>query len=198
MPSTAVQLVNLELERAELQTVLGSQIFARCPTLAHLLSYLCEKTFAGETAQIKEYSIALEVFGRQETFDQDIDSIVRVQVNRLRKRLAEYYASEGAAHELRISIPVGHYVPRFEKTSAAAKLTQDAPEIPPTSPSECARHFQVEAAPTHIPGVCGSHRARHSGGDRPWSAQARKSEAAGLPKARCASAAGRARWSARG
>lgn len=116
MPSAAVQPVNLELERAELQAVLTSQIFARAPTLAHLLSYLCEKTFAGETAQIKEYSIALDVFGRRETFDQDTDSIVRVQVNRLRKRLAEYYAGEGAAHELRLTIPVGHYVPLFERT----------------------------------------------------------------------------------
>ena len=120
MPSAAVQPVNLELERAELQSVLASQIFVRAPTLAHLLSYLCEKMLAGETAQIKEYSIALDVFGRRETFDQDTDSIVRVQVNRLRKRLAEYYASEGAQHEIRISIPIGHYVPRFEKTLAAA------------------------------------------------------------------------------
>jgi Malectin domain len=130
MPSTAVQAVNLELERAELQSVLGSRIFARCPTLAHLLSYLCEKTFAGETAQIKEYSVALDVFGRRDTFDQDTDSIVRVQVNRLRKRLAEYYAGEGASHELRISIPVGHYVPLFEKTAAAPKLSEDVPETP--------------------------------------------------------------------
>ena len=115
MPSAATQPVNLELERAELESVLASQIFVRSPTLAHLLSYLCEKAFAGETAQIKEYSIALDVFGRHETFDQDTDSIVRVQVNRLRKRLAEYYAGDGAAHEFRISIPVGHYVPLFQK-----------------------------------------------------------------------------------
>jgi hypothetical protein len=78
MPSATTQPVNLELERAELELVLASQIFVRSPTLAHLLSYLCEKTFAGETAQIKEYSIALDVFGRHETFDQDTDSIVRV------------------------------------------------------------------------------------------------------------------------
>ena len=122
MPSAATQSVNLELERAELESVLASQVFVRSPTLAHLLSYLCEKMFAGETAQIKEYSIALDVFGRQETFDQDTDSIVRVQVNRLRKRLAEYYVGEGAAHELHITIPVGHYVPLFQKIPAAPPI----------------------------------------------------------------------------
>lgn len=130
MPSTATQPVNLERERAELESVLASQVFVRSPTLAHLLSYLCEKTFAGETAQIKEYSIALDVFGRHESFDQDTDSIVRVQVNRLRKRLAEYYAGEGAARELRISIPVGHYIPLFQETPAAPASPDQVRESP--------------------------------------------------------------------
>ena len=118
MPSTMAEPVSTEAERAELQAVLQSQLFSRAPTLAHLLSYLCEKRFAGESTQIKEYSIALDVFGRQETFDQDSDSIVRVQANRLRKRLAEYYAGEGSAHPLQITVPVGQYVPTFEECPA--------------------------------------------------------------------------------
>ncbi len=143
MPATAVQPVSAELERAELQSVLASQLFARSPTLAHLLSYLCEKMFAGEAAQIKEYSIALEVFGRAETFDQDTDSIVRVQVNRLRKRLAEYYAGEGAAHELRVTIPVGHYVPLFEKVEKPGLPAEAAPFADSTS-TELPKHFLRE------------------------------------------------------
>src|SRR5438477_2478744 len=135
MPSTAAQPVNAELERAELQSVLQSQLFVRSPTLAHLLSYLCEKKFSGEAAQIKEYSIALEVFGRHESFDQDTDSIVRVQINRLRKRLAEYYAGEGAAHDLRLTIPVGHYVPFFEKSTTIAPPVPELEPGPPAAPS---------------------------------------------------------------
>ena len=115
MPSITAEPVSTELERAELQTVLQSQLFARSPTLAHLLSYLCEKLFAGESGQIKEYSIALDVFGRRDSFDQDTDSIVRVQANRLRKRLADYYASEGASHRIHITVPVGQYIPLFEE-----------------------------------------------------------------------------------
>jgi hypothetical protein len=75
--------------------------------------------FAGEGDRIKEYSVAVEVFDRPETFDQEIDSIVRVQANRLRKRLAEYYAGDGAAHQIRITIPVGQYVPVFEEARAS-------------------------------------------------------------------------------
>jgi hypothetical protein len=119
VPSIATEPVSWEAERAELQAVLQSHLFARSPTLTHLLSYLCEKTFAGESAQIKEYSVGLDVFDRQDSFDQDTDSIVRVQANRLRKRLAEYYAAEGASHPVRITIPVGQYIPMFKTISGA-------------------------------------------------------------------------------
>ena len=117
MPSTTVASTSWEEERAELQAVLGSAVFTRSPALSHLLSYLCEKTFAGETDQIKEYSVAVDVFDRPESFDQDTDSIVRVQANRLRKRLSEYYAREGAGHEIHIAIPVGQYVPMFQRVA---------------------------------------------------------------------------------
>src|SRR5271169_1490568 len=95
VPPITAETVSWEAERAELQAVLQSHLFTRSPTLTHLLSYLCEKTFAGESAQIKEYSVGLDVFDRLDSFDQDTDSIVRVQANRLRKRLSDYYASEG-------------------------------------------------------------------------------------------------------
>jgi len=104
----------ISAERAELECVLKSEQFSRAPALSHLLTYLCEKAFSGEGAQIKEYSIAVDVFGRSENFDQESSSIVRVQANRLRKHLATYYSGEGAGHRLRISIPVGQYAPVFE------------------------------------------------------------------------------------
>ncbi len=119
MPSITEESVGWLAERSELEAVLKSRLFTRSPTLTHLLSYLCVKTFAGETAQIKEYSVALDVFDRSDSFDQDTDSIVRVQANRLRKRLCEFYATEGADHPIRITIPVGQYIPVFEKVTGA-------------------------------------------------------------------------------
>jgi len=41
------------------------------------------------------------------------NSIVRVEAHRLRKRLREYYASEGANHSVWIHIPCGQYAPQF-------------------------------------------------------------------------------------
>ena len=120
MSPTLAESTGLEKERAALQAVLQSALFVRSPTLAHLLSYLCEKTLAGEGDQIKEYSIAVDVFARPDSFDQDVDSIVRVEANRLRKRLADFYKSEGAAQAMRISIPIGQYVPVFEELAQAS------------------------------------------------------------------------------
>jgi malectin (di-glucose binding ER protein) len=128
VPSITTEPVSWEAERAELHAVLQSNLFTRSPTLTHLLAYLCEKTFAGESAQIKEYSVGLDVFDRRDSFDQDTDSIVRVQANRLRKRLSEYYAAEGAGHPVHITIPVGQYIPVFKTmadgdTAAAPNLS---------------------------------------------------------------------------
>jgi Malectin domain len=123
MAAASSQSVEVDEQRAELKAVLESPHFVRAPKLAQFLSYLCEKLFRGQAGQIKEYSIGVEVFGRGETFDQNMDSIVRVEANRLRKRLAEYYSAEGSSHRLKITIPVGQYVPDFEPGSPARSET---------------------------------------------------------------------------
>ena len=135
MASKIPESADLAMQRAEAAEVLRSEHFTRAPMLAHLLSYLCEKLFAGEASQIKEYSVGVEVFHRGAAFDQDADSIVRVEANRLRKRLAEYYAGPGAAHPLHITIPLGQYVPEF-KPAAARQAEAPAPaSLPAASPA---------------------------------------------------------------
>src|SRR3954470_12227838 len=94
-----------EERRAALNAVLESKEFVRAPALAKLLAYLCEKTFEGKVHEIKEFSIATEVYGRDLNFGEKRDSVVRVEVSRLRKRLRAYYEQEGAGHTLRIVIP---------------------------------------------------------------------------------------------
>ena len=131
--------MGLETWREELRAVLESRPFRQAPTLAHLLRYLCEKLFAGESSQIKEYSIGVELFRRGDAFDQETDSIVRVEMNRLRKRLAEYYAGEGASRKLQIVIPVGQYVPSFVASAVdAEKKPEDKAASPPPPPQTAA------------------------------------------------------------
>jgi hypothetical protein len=128
-----MEMIDLEEQREELETVLQSKYFKRAPILARLLSYLCEKTFAGEACQIKEYSVGVDVFNREDSFDQNSDSIVRVEANRLRKRLAEYYADEGASHQLHITIPLGQYVPEFESASCQMGSSLRPSVVPPVA-----------------------------------------------------------------
>ena len=103
--------------RSELESVLSSREFVRSPSLAKLLRYLCEKSFSGQIQEIKEFSIATEVFGRDRDFGEKRDSFVRVEVHRLRKKLQHYYASQGSTRPLQIVIRPGNYQPCFERTS---------------------------------------------------------------------------------
>src|SRR6266849_3000260 len=105
--------VTNEEERAELAAVLATEIFRRSPKLSRLLSYICDKYFAGEEDELKEYSIAVDVLGRDSEFDPQLDAAVRVDTHYLRKRLKQYYASEGSSHRLQIIIPTGQYTPKF-------------------------------------------------------------------------------------
>jgi len=114
---------DLTEQRRELERVLASGVFDRAPSLAQVLAYVCGKSFEGTAGEIKEYSIAIDALGRSPEFDQKKDSIVRVQVHRLRERLAEYYAKDGADHPIHIVIPQGQYVPSF----IAREIPQPAP-----------------------------------------------------------------------
>src|SRR5215813_15190127 len=111
--------LSMEDEKAELEAVLASSLFVRTPSLANLLSYLCQRYFQGESDQLKEYTIGVEAFGRAPDFDKKEDSIVRVEIRRLREKLRQYYETEGADRPIRLTIPVGHYVPVFTKNGAA-------------------------------------------------------------------------------
>ncbi len=88
-------------------------MFGRTNYTVRLLTFVCEKYFEGAIDEIKEYSIAVQALGRPESFDPQVDTIVRVTAHALRKKIEDYYASGGAEHAVRICLPPGHYVPKF-------------------------------------------------------------------------------------
>lgn len=142
---------SFELERRELEAVLSSELLARAPALSRMLRFVCEKYFAGQAEEIREYTVAVEALGRPRDFNPKRDPIVRVEAHRLRKRLAEYYAGEGAGHQLRLVLEPGQYVPRFEWREGVA------PEQAAASP---AVETPAPAAASHPPGPWG--------GPLPW------------------------------
>lgn len=108
----------------ELERILASRAFQGAGRSGALLRFLVERTLAGQTEQLKEYTVGAEALGRGESFDPRTDAIVRVEISRLRNRLSHYYATEGAADPDRIAVPKGSYVPTFES----------APQIPASRP----------------------------------------------------------------
>lgn len=114
--------------RAELERVLASDIFRAAPQLTAFLSYVVEQTLAGRAGELKGYTIAVEAFGRSPDFDPQTDPIVRVEAGRLRKALNLYFAVEGVADPVRISVPVGAYVPAFERVAPLAPPEEEVAE----------------------------------------------------------------------
>jgi serine/threonine-protein kinase len=99
--------------RALLSGILASPQFAQSARMQRFLSFVVERALAGQTADLKEYTIGVEVFDRSADYDPRIDSIVRVEARRLRRKLREYYADPGAKDSIVISLPEGSYIPQF-------------------------------------------------------------------------------------
>lgn len=121
--------------RAALAEIQASAPFVASRQLSVFLSYVVEKTLAGEADRIKAYSIATEALGRPETFDPASDPIVRVEAGRLRKALDAYYLAEGAGARLRIAMPRGSYVPRFEPIVIPPSEPDGLDDAPPGVPA---------------------------------------------------------------
>jgi hypothetical protein len=136
-------------ERAELEVVLSSDVFARSHKVAQILKYVCEAHFAGRSHEIKEYNIAIDVFGRRADFDQAHDSIVRVEAHRLRKRLQEFYSGEGAGHEMRIVLSPGNYVPQFVRRIGASSVSYPSLESTAVVAESVAHSAPAPPAPSH-------------------------------------------------
>ena len=123
-----------EQRQSAVDAVLQSKEFLRAAALAKLLKYLCEKSLQGRIHEIKEFTIATDVYGKDLHFGEKRDSLVRVEVSRLRRRLQRYYETEGAGSPIRIVIKPGTYRPEFEWVASEELECQPVPVSPIESP----------------------------------------------------------------
>lgn len=136
-----------------LERILASRTFRRSERARSLLAYLVEREQAGEAERLKGYTIGVDVFGKDQEFDSSADAAVRVQAGRLRELLAQYYLDEGRADPVRISIPLGSYVPAYETIVVS---------LPPstTLPQKAARVAHAVASFQAIPALVTGLRPR--------------------------------------
>ncbi len=107
--------------------------FTKAPQLRDILLYICQRALADPSAPIKEHEIGCNALGRKPDFNPHEDNIVRVQISHLRKKLSEYFATEGKDEKFRIVVPKGAYVPRFELNAEPAPLIPVVPAVPAKS-----------------------------------------------------------------
>jgi adenylate cyclase len=101
--------------RQQLRKILASPDFQNSPMLRDFLRFIVEKTLAGQSQEIKGYTVATQVLGRKADFDAGKDPIVRILAGRLRRALERYYSTQGRQDPVRIDIPKGAYVPIFQE-----------------------------------------------------------------------------------
>ncbi len=109
---------------ATLQALLANPHFRASERNKRFLTFVVEETIAGRADRIKAFTIAVDVFGRDADFDATVDPIVRIAAGQLRKSLNEYYAGQGRMDDMRISLPLGAYVPSFKKCSRFKQALQ--------------------------------------------------------------------------
>lgn len=109
----AAAAIPVDQVHAELSRILESETFARSERLRRFLRLAVETTLQGRAGELKEYLFGVQVFDKGDSFDPRVDTIVRVEARRLRRKLDEYYRSEGRNDPLWIVLPKGTYVPTF-------------------------------------------------------------------------------------
>jgi hypothetical protein len=106
--------VDVETIRGQIERIINSKSFETSEVHRRLIQYLAEKSITGEADRLKEYTIGLEAFAKPSSYDPKHDSIVRLQIGRLRQKLAAYYQTEAAADDILVSLPKGAFKLNFD------------------------------------------------------------------------------------
>jgi hypothetical protein len=107
--------------------IAGSGSLGRSELLSDFLLYIVDRCVRGRTEEITEQRIGVTVFGRAEDYDPTDDNIVRSYARKLRKRIEEYFSSEGREETLRLEIPRGGYTPIFTEVAPLPDQVHDTP-----------------------------------------------------------------------
>jgi len=132
--STADAEPAAEAVRAAVERIVASPDFAASDRARRFLRYVVEETLSGRAERIKAFSVAVEVFGRDESFDPQNDPVVRIEAGRLRRALEHYYLLSGRDDPVIIDIPKGGYVPTFRLGATAAEAEPEAAPPLPVAP----------------------------------------------------------------
>ena len=120
----------------QIERIVNSPVLQNSEALCTLLKFLARRSLEAPEVPLKEHQIATVVFGRSPDFDPRLDSTVRVQMSRLRAKLAEYYNNAGRDDSIVVEIPKGsHGVTFREREARPVPATVPAAAPPPPVPA---------------------------------------------------------------
>lgn len=111
-----------EAVREQLGRIVASDLFSYSKRYPSLLKHIVEETLAGRTSGLKERTLGIDVFGRDPSYDTNLDPVVRTSAAQVRHRMAQYYGEPGHETELRIELLPGSYIPQFRRPACALKM----------------------------------------------------------------------------
>lgn len=114
---------------AALEQLLATSTFAGAARSQALLRFLARRAWTEGDTHVNETVIALDHLGRDaRTFDPKADSVVRVELSRLRKRLETCCSGDLGDAPWRISLPSGSYVPVFSLRDGSSAVSPVSPQ----------------------------------------------------------------------
>jgi hypothetical protein len=120
---------------AQIDRILRSNTFRSAEGLRKLLRFLADRLAAGDADQLKEYSVGIDGLGKRADYDPRQDSTVRIQVGRLRHKLADYYRSEGLDDPYIVEIPKGHFKLSLTPRPVSTPTVVERPTVPTQTPT---------------------------------------------------------------
>ena len=116
------------------QRIAGSPGFHKSILLTSFLLYITEQKLRGRLEELSEFQIGVRALRRPPAYNPGDDNIVRNYARKLRRRLDEYFA-QNPNERLRISVPLGSYIPEFEEVKVIAQkpVEQTDAKLPATN-----------------------------------------------------------------
>jgi hypothetical protein len=132
--------------KAHIQQVIESPAFKGSRRSQQFLLFVVDNALAGHFEELKERTLGTKLFGREPAYNTADDAIVRVTACDVRKRLTHFYSDIGPLSEFRIELPLGSYIPEFQRTSP---VLQEANDLVP--PMLAVEQTEIRADPVAAP-----------------------------------------------
>ena len=122
----------------QVERICSNSEFKAKKLICHFLRFIVNETLEGRGDQLKGYTIGVSVLGKNDDFDPEQDSLVRIHAGRLRRLLHTYYLDSGKNDPILIEIPKGGYQPIFsskDEVLSIANADDESQKNPTREPS---------------------------------------------------------------